>query len=612
MTKIEFEHDFKSPLPLVWRAISDTERFNKVAGLPPVQYRDEPQSDGTTRRFGSMHKLGMDLDYEELPFRWVHERFFEVTRIYSKGPVKQLRQLTKIQPAKDGCRVETSWEWEPRGPLDALVANASIKQLGLKPFKKVYAELDARLANLPHPETVPTRALFLEAQGASAEQRSKIDAMIPRVREVWDSKQVELLRAALIEKSDNDLRRMQPKALAREWNVDPRETLNTFLAATRVGLLRMRWDVICPHCRGDTDNLASLCDVRERAFCKACNIDFDIDLDRALEAVFSVHPQVRSIEEAKYCLGGPGVTPHIVYQAMLHPGQRDAQAIGLPPGRYRARVTGERTSRWIDVIDHASAAHGAAFRVHDTGIEQGDQEVRAGGAIELAFENASKRPVLVSIESVAWARDALSAGELVADQRFRDLFSGEVLAPGVKLAIEHATIVFTDLVGSTAMYQSLGDASAFSLVWTHFDVLRQIVDEHRGAIVKTIGDAIMAVFMRPEDALSAASALHERVPGFCRERGHEYPVALKIGIHDGPCIAVTLNDRLDYFGSTVNLAARVESKSDGADIVVSRALAERTQNAAILRDRGWASEPLSAHCKGFSEPIAMLRFRRGA
>jgi class 3 adenylate cyclase len=87
---------------------------------------------------------------------------------------------------------------------------------------------------------------------------------------------------------------------------------------------------------------------------------------------------------------------------------------------------------------------------------------------------------------------------------------------------------------------------------------------------------------------------------------------LKVGIHDGPCIAVTLNDRLDYFGSTVNLAARVESKSDGNDIVVSSGLAERTKSAAFLRERGWTSEPLAAHCKGFSEPIAMLRFRRGA
>jgi class 3 adenylate cyclase len=180
----------------------------------------------------------------------------------------------------------------------------------------------------------------------------------------------------------------------------------------------------------------------------------------------------------------------------------------------------------------------------------------------------------------------------------------------VKLAVERATILFTDLVGSTAMYEQLGDAPAFRLVWTHFDVLREIISNHRGAIVKTIGDAIMAVFMRPEDALAAAGELHARIGAECKERGHSHPVTLKIGMHDGPCIAVTLNERLDYFGSTVNLAARVEAQSKGGDIVVSRVLADETQDAEKLRAAGWRAEPIAAHCKGFKEPIPMLRFTK--
>lgn len=525
--------------------------------------------------------------------------------------MKSLSQITTLRPRAPGvpgCVVETVWEWEPRGALDALVASASIKQLGLKPFKKIYAELDAQLEQ--QAKRQQPRMFFGDTKGATDEQRAKIDAMLPRVRAFWDSPLVALLGRAIAEKSELELRRMQPRAYAREWgNTTPEEVLNTFLAATRAGLLRMRWDVICPHCRGDKQNLSSLAEVKEQAFCGACNIDFDVDLDRALEAVFTPHPQVREIEEAKYCLGGPGVTPHIVYQRLLQPGERDAQKFALSPGRYRIRSTNEKSYRWVDVLEDSGQKTSAAFQLTDTAIV-GDDAKLGPGELELSIENASSRRALITVEGVAWARDALSAGELIADQRFRDLFSGEVLAPGVKLAVEHATIVFTDLVGSTAMYQSLGDACAFSLVWTHFDVLRDIVAEHRGAIVKTIGDAIMAVFMRPEDALQAAHALHSRVASFCKERGHSYPVALKVGMHDGPCIAVTLNERLDYFGSTVNLAARVESKSEGEDILVSQALAERTEDAEFLRERGWVSEPLAAQCKGFAEPIPMLRFRQ--
>jgi class 3 adenylate cyclase len=384
-----------------------------------------------------------------------------------------------------------------------------------------------------------------------------------------------------------------------------------FLAATRAGLLKMRWDVICPHCRGDKQNLASLSEARERAFCPACNVDFDVDLDRSLEAVFTPHPQVREIAAATYCLGGPGMTPHVVYQRMLEKGESDACGMRLPRGRYRLRVTGEKSFRWVEAKEGAMP-DGAppSYRILDGCVEGLDTSIAAGTASPFAFTNVSSRRALIVLESVAWAQDALSAGELVADQRFRDLFSSEVLAPGVKLAVESATIMFTDLVGSTAMYGKLGDAKAFSLVWTHFDILHEIVQKYRGAIVKTIGDAIMAAFVRAEDALLAADEFHARVGSYCREKGHEHPVLLKIGLHEGPSIAVTLNERLDYFGQTVNLAARVQAMSEGEDIVLTRALAQRTADASALRERGWHSIEELARAKGFDEAIAVLRFRK--
>lgn len=228
----------------------------------------------------------------------------------------------------------------------------------------------------------------------------------------------------------------------------------------------------------------------------------------------------------------------------------------------------------------------------------------------MKFRNESARSVLVAMESVEWAKDALSAGELVADQRFRDLFSNEVLAPGIKLAVERTTILFTDLVGSTAMYNDLGDAKAFSLVRTHFDILHELVQHHQGAIVKTIGDAIMAVFTRPENALRAAHELHRQVDKYVREKGHDRGVELKVGLHEGPCIAVTLNERLDYFGTTVNLAARVQNLSQGRDIVVTMALAQGTRECEPLREQGWQPQPMQAYAKGFAEPVPVLRFTR--
>jgi class 3 adenylate cyclase len=316
------------------------------------------------------------------------------------------------------------------------------------------------------------------------------------------------------------------------------------------------------------------------------------------------------VPPAHYCLGGPGTTPHIVYQKLLESGQEHAFSIRLAEGRYRARFTGANEYRWLEI---GSKEEGEPnWAIGDEAIVGADIFARANRPQSLKIRNSSKRKVVAVIESVEWARDALSAGELVADQQFRDLFSNEILAPGIKLAVESTTILFTDLVGSTAMYNDLGDAKAFSLVRTHFDILHELVQKHQGAIVKTIGDAIMAVFTKPENALRAAHELHAEVDRYVRQKGHDRGVELKVGLHEGPCIAVTLNDKLDYFGTTVNLAARVQNLSRGGDIVVTESLARVTTDCEALRQHGWKSEAMQAHAKGFSQPVPVLRFGKPA
>ncbi|MCC6574094.1 MAG: adenylate/guanylate cyclase domain-containing protein [Planctomycetes bacterium] len=624
LKRLEFTHTFKSPAAKVWPIVSDTDLLDAAAKMPPIAYRDEPQPDGTSRRFGTYKKNGVTFSYEEFPFNWIHEQEYDVYREFSSGVFKNFRHRCEIKPVdahdeSKGCTVKTLFEFETKGVLGTLFGESGTRNSGVEPYKKVFALADERLQKEQAVRTASVvgvrSGVISPGDPATAEEKTRVEAAIPRVTAEYDSPLVLNLTRAVIEKPGMDLRRMQPFKFAREWRADRKETLNVFLAATRAGLLRMRWDIICPHCRGDKQNLTGLSEVKERAFCPACNIDFDIDLDRSLEAVFSPHAQVREVEDVKYCLGGPGTTPHIVYQRLLKPGEEHRFAITLPEGRYRVRFTGDKKYRWAEARS-ATGKVGAApseqtFVIRDGGVEGPEMNLTPAVACPLVFRNESKRKVLVCIESVDWAQDALSAGELVADQRFRDLFSAEILAPGIKLAVESATILFTDLVGSTAMYGKLGDAKAFSLVWTHFDILHDIVSKHRGAIVKTIGDAIMAVFTRPLDALEAADDLHARVAAFCREKGHEHPVTLKVGMHEGPCIAVTLNERLDYFGTTVNLAARVESLSEGGDILTTASTAEHAAAEDVLKPRGWNAERISASAKGFTQPIPVLRFKRG-
>ena len=180
-------------------------------------------------------------------------------------------------------------------------------------------------------------------------------------------------------------------------------------------------------------------------------------------------------------------------------------------------------------------------------------------------------------------RQSVTAAAVTSRQIFRDLFSREILRPGERISVGAITIVFTDLKNSTRMYRDIGDAPAFGRVLNHFDVLNSVIADGGGAIVKTMGDAVMATFTEPGAALRAMRSAQAELAA---ARRHQEGLQLKCSIHQGPCLAINQNERLDYFGTTVNVCARLCSQSTGSDIVVSRAGASRPGGRRPPRKRG--------------------------
>src|SRR5204862_1352245 len=165
-------------------------------------------------------------------------------------------------------------------------------------------------------------------------------------------------------------------------------------------------------------------------------------------------------------------------------------------------------------------------------------------------------------------RPFLTGKRLLTNQTFRDIYHTDTLAIDQRLRITSLTFLFTDLKGSTELYERVGDLVAFDLVQTHFNVLHEIVAEEAGAVVKTIGDAVMATFPTPDRALAAALRMREAMDELNR-RGNTGELLLKIGIHEGPCLAVNLNERQDYFGQTVNIASRVQGLAGTRSILTT-------------------------------------------
>jgi class 3 adenylate cyclase len=215
------------------------------------------------------------------------------------------------------------------------------------------------------------------------------------------------------------------------------------------------------------------------------------------------------------------------------------------------------------------------------------------GPLRLSIENRTKRRTLPAVwvandalhSLVGRRRPFLTAKRLLTNQTFRDLHRTDTLDIDQRLKITSLTFLFTDLKGSTELYERVGDLVAYDLVRAHFKVLNDIVASEAGAVVKTIGDAVMATFPTPDHAISAALRMRDAMRSLNEEHGHE-DLLLKIGIHEGPCLAVTLNDRQDYFGQTVNIASRVQGLAVSRSIFATGPVVENPQASQIIETQG--------------------------
>ena len=293
-------------------------------------------------------------------------------------------------------------------------------------------------------------------------------------------------------------------------------------------------------------------------------------------------------------------------QQLLGPGEQCTLQPDLDSGQYRLRLLELPGAQTVRVGPEGASE--AVFRVGPAGWET--QGLTLSSASRLVFENATPAEQLFILERSAWNAQATPAADVTALQTFRDLFASEALRPDEPISVGSLAIVFTDLRGSTRLYREIGDAPAFGSVMEHFDVLREAIAAAGGSVVKTMGDAVMAVFRRPAEALQAMVAAQERLAA---PPAGERPLWLKVAIQYGPVIAINANDRLDYFGTQVNLAARMVELSSGEDMVLGESVFRDQEVAAVLAASGLQAEPFNASLKGFDqEGFQLWRVRKSA
>ncbi|MSQ23666.1 MAG: adenylate/guanylate cyclase domain-containing protein [Chloroflexi bacterium] len=409
----------------------------------------------------------------------------------------------------------------------------------------------------------------------------------------------------LAQAPDDRVASMRAFELADLWGTERRETLATFLRGTTVGLLDLKWDILCPFCRVPTGEFGSLSEVTGQSHCPSCAMTVDVNFDQLVEVRFKPAPAIRTASVGVYCVGGPRNTPHVVAQAELGAAQALRWELQVPDGQYRLRSP-QGGAALIEVgREGVSGRVGVALESHE--MVPLFLQVN-GNRVDLSVESHLDGPALVALEEQSWTDTAATAALVSTMGEFRDLFSSEVLAPGLQVAIERLALVFTDLAGSTALYERIGQARAFRLVQDHFVVLDAAIRDHNGSIIKTIGDAVMAVFPTAMDAAAAAAIQMQcGMQQLAVAEGVDAPRLLKVGIHTGACLAVTLNEKLDYFGTVVNIAARTEHEAKGGEIMVTSDAWEDGGVAELLEAAATSVETTQAMLKGITEAVDLHR-----
>lgn len=592
-----FQQEFALPKETIWKLISDNNRMNSYIGVFPVKFtKVKKEGSGVFFRGAKAKAAGLlPLEWKEFPFEWEENKSYQVERRFETGALVSYTWGMELVDSSDETGVKTTVrviaEYIPRN----LFGIAAILAIGVKSMKNALVYIEEYIKSGADYTNIPQKPVNAKV---NMPELNRLETQLSK-RPI-DSSYIQLLHHYLIEKSDQDVAHMEPLQIAKQWKRDPEEVLRVLLYATKAGMLNLSWNLICPNCRVSKVEYTALSELQNEFHCDLCGINYDANFDQYVELHFSVHPSVRKAYAEVYCLGAPQITPHIRVQKIIEKGKM--VEFPIPEGREALRLRVLQANQMIVIDPNSPIAEKADILVYG---EQGWHQEKVAKQSKVQISNTSETDIIVALEQSAWSSETVTAAKVTAMQEFRDLFSSEVLSPGQQIGIGHVTIMFTDLKNSTSLYETVGDATAYGQVNRHFEFLTKWITKNSGSVVKTIGDAVMAVFHLPEDGLNAALQIQQHVAEF-NETGNK-DFVLKIGLYSGPAIAVNSNDRLDYFGRTVNIAARIQGKGEGGDLVISRDFLDQLNVQRILAENNFHVETFQTNLKGIKEKVELAR-----
>jgi class 3 adenylate cyclase len=464
---------------------------------------------------------------------------------------------------------------------------------------------------------------------------SDIDAQISVLKQTADPAVADTIAELIKKGEDPELNRINALDFSSRNSLDEEKVISGFLHASRLGLFDLTWNVLCPGCGGVLDAHDTLKSLRPDDYhCGLCACGYECSVDEQVEVAFTVSPKVRRIaahdpnslphwDYFKQVFWSSGIdlnknsfaslTDEVTLDALELPaGEKAVLSLQLPAQFIIVFEPVTHSAHFIDVQGEPTKERQQLSLVYNKAHPPTGSMTLRPGPLRLSLDNQAGVRVLPTVfiagdalhDLLGKRRPFLTAKRMLSNQTFRDVFKADNLNVDQRLKITSLTFLFTDLKGSTALYERVGDLAAFDLVRAHFRALLEIIASEKGAVVKTIGDAVMATFIRPEHALIAGLKMRAAMDELNKERGSR-DLVVKIGIHEGPCLAVMLNERQDYFGQTVNIAARVQSLSTSQEIHITAPVIESPGVATILEKEAITPIQKQAALRGIADKMVV-------
>lgn len=461
---------------------------------------------------------------------------------------------------------------------------------------------------------------------------SDSEARFSVLRQSADPAAASALERLVREAPDAVLNRINALDFAADHGLPLEKALDAFLHASRLGLFEMSWNILCPGCGGVLNTNPTLQTVHQHDYnCAICAAGYEPSLDDMVEVSFTVSPRVRKIAahtphslpiwdyvRQMYWASGLQLPPSPQFEELMRrvvldwvelgAGEKASMSVQLPEGSAILFEPVAHSAIFLEVQGEPVRDRQELSVVFNRVQPPSGKHVLRPGPLRVTLENRTDTRVLPALylanpelhAMLGKRKPFLTAKRLITHQTFRDLFGADTLTVEQRLKITSMTFVFTDLKASTELYERVGDLAAYDLVKAHFGVLGEVVASEAGAIVKTIGDAVMASFPSSDKGMAAILRMRHAMRRLNEERGR-HDLLLKIGIHEGPCLAVTLNDRLDYFGQTVNIAARVQGLAMAHSVFATEPVVRHEPTAQLLAREGLT--PVAKRCtlRGIAE-----------